>query len=322
MSENKTQTSEGYLEMDLLRFTTAGSVDDGKSTLIGRLLYDSKSIFEDQYEAIKDSSEQRGEEYVNLALLTDGLKAEREQGITIDVAYRYFATPKRKFIIADTPGHIQYTRNMVTGASTADLALILVDARKGLVEQSRRHAFLTSLLRVPHLVLCVNKMDLVDWDKQVYDKIADEFTSFAAKLEITDLTIIPVSALHGDNIAARSERSPWYEGPSLLHHLEHVHIASDRNLVDVRFPVQYVIRPQSTTVTDYRGYAGQVASGVLKPGDEVMILPSGMTSTIAGIDTADGPTSEAFPPMSVTVRLTHDTDHTRGDLICRPPTPP
>ncbi|MFI7597095.1 sulfate adenylyltransferase subunit CysN [Actinoplanes sp. NPDC049681] len=304
--------------MDLLRFATAGSVDDGKSTLIGRLLYDTKSLFSDQLEAVEAVSAARGDEYTNLALLTDGLRAEREQGITIDVAYRYFATPRRKFIIADTPGHIQYTRNMVTGASTADLALILVDARKGLVEQSRRHAFLTSLLRVPHLVLCINKMDLVGWDKEVYDRIADEFTSFAAKLDITDLTIIPISALEGDNIASRSEKSPWYEGPSLLHHLEHVHIASDRNLVDVRFPVQYVIRPQSTTVTDYRGYAGQVASGVLKPGDEVMVLPSGMTSTISAIDTADGPVDEAFPPMSVTVRLTDEIDISRGDMICRP----
>ncbi|HEX8348013.1 MAG TPA: GTP-binding protein [Actinoplanes sp.] len=304
--------------MDLLRFATAGSVDDGKSTLIGRLLYDTKSLFTDQLEAVEAVSAARGDEYTNLALLTDGLRAEREQGITIDVAYRYFATPRRKFIIADTPGHIQYTRNMVTGASTADLALILVDARKGLVEQSRRHAFLCSLLRVPHLVLCVNKMDLVDWDREVYERIADEFTSFAAKLDAPDLTVIPISALNGDNIASRSENSPWYEGPSLLHHLEHVHIASDRNLVDVRFPVQYVIRPQSTTVTDYRGYAGQVASGVLKPGDEVMVLPSGFTSTIAGIDTADGPVEEAFPPMSVTVRLADELDISRGDMICRP----
>src|SRR4030081_3158873 len=231
--------------MELLRFATAGSVDDGKSTLIGRLLYDSKSIFEDQYEAIEKTSRQKGHEYVNLALLTDGLRAEREQGITIDVAYRYFATPKRKFIIADTPGHIQYTRNMVTGASTADLALILVDARKGLVEQSRRHAFLCSLLRVPHLVLCGNKMDLVDWSEDVFDSIADEFTAFAAKLEAPDLTVVPVSALHGDNVVTRSTQMPWYDGPALLHHLEHLHIASDRNLVDVRFPVQYVIRPQS-----------------------------------------------------------------------------
>jgi bifunctional enzyme CysN/CysC len=304
--------------MDLLRFATAGSVDDGKSTLIGRLLYDSKSIFTDQLEAVEAVSKSRGDEYTNLALLTDGLRAEREQGITIDVAYRYFATPRRKFIIADTPGHIQYTRNMVTGASTADLALILVDARKGILEQSRRHAFLCSLLRVPHLVLCVNKMDLVDYSQEVFEKIADEFTSFAAKLEAPDLTVVPVSALNGDNIVSRSGNMPWYEGPSLLHHLEHVHIASDRNLVDVRFPVQYVIRPQSTVVSDYRGYAGQVASGVLKPGDEVMVLPSGFTSTITSIDTADGPVETAFPPMAVTVRLADEIDISRGDMICRP----
>ncbi len=305
-------------QMDLLRFATAGSVDDGKSTLIGRLLYDSKAIFEDQLEAVEATSRSRGDEYTNLALLTDGLRAEREQGITIDVAYRYFATPRRKFIIADTPGHIQYTRNMVTGASTADLALILVDARKGLVEQSRRHAFLCSLLRVPHLVLCVNKMDLVDYSQEVFERIADEFTSFAAKLEAPDLTVIPISALHGDNLVTRSEKMPWYEGPSLLHHLEHVHIASDRNLVDVRFPVQYVIRPQSTVVADYRGYAGQVASGVLKPGDEVMVLPSGFTTKITHIETADGALQEAYPPMSVTIRLADEIDIARGDLICRP----
>jgi len=304
--------------MDLLRFATAGSVDDGKSTLIGRLLYDTKAIFADQLAAVEAVSAARGDEYTNLALLTDGLRAEREQGITIDVAYRYFATPRRKFIIADTPGHIQYTRNMVTGASTADLALILVDARKGLVEQSRRHAFLCSLLRVPHLVLCVNKMDLVDWSEEVFESIADEFTAFAAKLEAPDLTIVPISALHGDNIVTRSPNSPWYDGPALLHHLEHVHIASDRNLVDVRFPVQYVIRPQSTKYPDYRGYAGQVASGVLKPGDEVMVLPSGFTSRIASIENADGPVAEAFPPMSVTIRLTDEIDIARGDLICRP----
>jgi bifunctional enzyme CysN/CysC len=304
--------------MDLLRFATAGSVDDGKSTLIGRLLYDTKAIFADQLAAVEAVSAARGDEYTNLALLTDGLRAEREQGITIDVAYRYFATPRRKFIIADTPGHIQYTRNMVTGASTADLALILVDARKGLVEQSRRHAFLCSLLRVPHLVLCVNKMDLVDWSEEVFDSIADEFTAFAAKLEAPDLTIVPVSALHGDNIVTRSANTPWYDGPALLHHLEHVHIASDRNLVDTRFPVQYVIRPQSTRYPDYRGYAGQVASGVLKAGDEIMVLPSGFTSRIASIETADGPVAEAFPPMSVTVRLTDEIDIARGDLICRP----
>jgi bifunctional enzyme CysN/CysC len=305
-------------QMDLLRFATAGSVDDGKSTLIGRLLFDSKAIFEDQLEAVEATSRSRGDEYTNLALLTDGLRAEREQGITIDVAYRYFATPRRKFIIADTPGHIQYTRNMVTGASTADLALILVDARKGLVEQSRRHAFLCSLLRVPHLVLCVNKMDLVDYSQEVFDRIADEFTSFAAKLEAPDLTVIPISALHGDNLVSRSENMPWYEGPSLLHHLEHVHIASDRNLVDVRFPVQYVIRPQSTTVSDYRGYAGQIASGVMKPGDEVMVLPSGFTTRITHIETADGELQEAYPPMSVTIRLADEIDIARGDLICRP----
>ncbi|MEU8012808.1 GTP-binding protein [Micromonospora parva] len=313
-----TETAPEARPMDLLRFATAGSVDDGKSTLIGRLLYDTKSLFTDQLAAVEAVSAARGDEYTNLALLTDGLRAEREQGITIDVAYRYFATPRRKFIIADTPGHIQYTRNMVTGASTADLALILVDARKGLVEQSRRHAFLCSLLRVPHLVLCVNKMDLVDWSQEVYERIADEFTAFAAKLDVPDLTVVPVSALRGDNIVSRSENMQWYEGPSLLHHLERVHIASDRNLVDVRFPVQYVIRPQSTTVTDYRGYAGQVASGVLKPGDEVMVLPSGFTSRIAAVETADGPVAEAFPPMSVTVRLADEIDISRGDLICRP----
>ncbi len=302
----------------MLRFATAGSVDDGKSTLIGRLLYDSKAIFEDQYEAVERASLDKGDEYVNLALLTDGLRAEREQGITIDVAYRYFATPRRKFIIADTPGHIQYTRNMVTGASTADLAIVLVDARKGLVEQSRRHAFLVSLLRVPHLVLAVNKMDLVDYDQGVFERIQSEFTRFATKLDIHDLTVIPISALRGDNIVTRSEAMPWYEGPSLLHHLEHVHVASDRNLIDVRFPVQYVIRPQSAQHPDYRGYAGQIAGGVLKPGDEVVVLPSGLTSRIAAIDTADGPVQEAFPPMSVTIRLEDDLDVSRGDLICRP----
>jgi bifunctional enzyme CysN/CysC len=304
--------------MDLLRFATAGSVDDGKSTLIGRLLFDSKSIFEDQLDAVAGASAAKGDDYVNLALLTDGLRAEREQGITIDVAYRYFATPRRKFIIADTPGHIQYTRNMVTGASTADLAIILVDARKGLVEQSRRHAFIATLLRVPHLVLAVNKMDLVDYDQTVFEAIADEFAEFAVKLDVPDLTAIPISALKGDNIVSRSAIMPWYEGPSLLHHLEHVHVASDRNLIDVRFPVQYVIRPQSASQPDYRGYAGTVASGVMKPGDEVMVLPSGFTTRIAAIDTADGPVAEAFPPMSVTVRLEDELDVSRGDLICRP----
>jgi bifunctional enzyme CysN/CysC len=293
-------------------------VDDGKSTLIGRLLHDTKSLFIDQLAAVEAVSAARGDEYTNLALLTDGLRAEREQGITIDVAYRYFATPRRTFIIADTPGHIQYTRNMVTGASTADLALILVDARKGLLEQSRRHAFLCSLLRVPHLVMCVNKMDLVGWSEQVFESIAAEFTAFAAKLEAPDLSTIPISALHGDNIVTRSPNMPWYDGPSLLHHLEHVHIGSDRNLVDVRFPVQYVIRPQSSSVRDYRGYAGQVASGVLKPGDEVMVLPSGFTSTVASVETADGEVAEAYPPMSVTLRLADELDVSRGDMICRP----
>jgi sulfate adenylyltransferase subunit 1 len=318
LAEEAAAVPHGANRMDILRFATAGSVDDGKSTLIGRLLYDTKTIFIDQLEAVEAVSAARGDEYTNLALLTDGLRAEREQGITIDVAYRYFATPRRKFIIGDTPGHIQYTRNMVTGASTADLAIILVDARKGLVEQSRRHAFLTTLLRVPHLVLCVNKMDLVGYSQEVFESIADEFALFAAKLEVPDLTAIPISALHGDNIVSRSDTMPWYEGPSLLHHLEHVHIGSDRNLVDARFPVQYVIRPQSTAAIDYRGYAGQVASGVFKPGDEVLVLPSGLTTTIAAIDTAGGPIAEAFPPMSVTIRLTDEIDISRGDMICRP----
>ncbi|WP_373861787.1 sulfate adenylyltransferase subunit 1 [Actinomadura hibisca] len=307
--------------MDILRFATAGSVDDGKSTLIGRLLFDSKSIFEDQLESVERTSADRGEEYTNLALLTDGLRAEREQGITIDVAYRYFATPRRKFIIADTPGHIQYTRNMVTGASTADLAIILVDARKGILEQSRRHAFLTTLLKVPHLVVAINKMDLVDYDRAVYERIVDEFTAFASKLEITDLTFIPLSALHGDNVVERSVNMPWYEGSSLLHHLEHVHIASDRNLIDVRFPVQYVIRPHASTdpeLHDYRGYAGQVAGGVLKPGDEVVHLPSGLTTTITHIDGPAGPVEEAYAPMSVTLRLADEIDISRGDMIARP----
>jgi sulfate adenylyltransferase subunit 1 len=303
--------------MDILRFATAGSVDDGKSTLIGRLLYDTKTVFADQIESVERASRDRGDDYVNLALLTDGLRAEREQGITIDVAYRYFATPRRKFIIADTPGHIQYTRNMVTGASTADLALVLVDARKGIVEQSRRHAFLATLLHVPHLVLCVNKMDLVDYSEAVFEQICDEFTEFAAKLDVTDLAVVPVSALLGDNVVIRSANMPWYEGPSLLHHLEHVHVASDRNLIDVRFPVQYVIRPQSNGHRDYRGYAGQVAGGVLRTGDEVMVLPSGFTTTIAAIDTADGEVDEAFPPMSVTIRLSDEIDVSRGDMICR-----
>ena len=307
--------------MDILRFATAGSVDDGKSTLIGRLLFDSKAIFEDQLAAVERTSRDRGEEGTNLALLTDGLRAEREQGITIDVAYRYFATPRRKFIIADTPGHIQYTRNMVTGASTADLAIILVDARNGLTEQSRRHAFLTTLLRVPHLVLAVNKMDLVGYDQSVFEEICAEFSKFATKLEVQDLTFIPISALNGDNVVDRSANMPWYDGPSLLHHLEHLHIASDRNLIDVRFPVQYVIRPHASSdpeLHDYRGYAGQVAGGVLKPGDEVLHMPSGFSTRIKRIELAGQEVEEAFPPMSVTLLLDDDVDISRGDLICRP----
>ncbi len=308
--------------MDLLRFATAGSVDDGKSTLIGRLLLDSKAIFEDQLEAVEATSQSRGYDYTDLALLTDGLRSEREQGITIDVAYRYFATPARKFIIADTPGHVQYTRNMVTGASTADLGLVLVDARQGLTEQSRRHAVILSLLRVPHLVLAVNKMDLVDYDRKIFDAIHDEFTAFATKLNIPDLEVIPISALQGDNVVHRSENMPWYDGSSLMHHLEHVHVASDRDLVDARFPVQYVVRPKSEEFHDYRGYAGQVAGGVLKPGDDVLVLPSGMTSRIQGIDLFDAEVDEAFPPMSVTVRLEDDVDVSRGDMICRPQNAP
>ncbi len=303
--------------MDILRLSTAGSVDDGKSTLIGRLLYDSKSIFEDQLEAVERTSTQRGDEYTDLALLTDGLRAEREQGITIDVAYRYFSTPRRKFIIADTPGHIQYTRNMVTGSSTADLAIILVDARKGLQEQSRRHATLVSLLRVPHVVLAINKMDLVDWSQDVFEEISSDFVDFAAKLDFSDVATIPVSALKGDNVVTRSTEMPWYQGASLMHHLEHVYIASDRNLVDVRFPVQYVIRPQNGR-GDYRGLAGQIVGGVLRPGDDVIVLPSGLPSRIKAIDTADGELQAAYPPMSVTVRLEDDVDVSRGDMISRP----
>jgi bifunctional enzyme CysN/CysC len=303
---------------ELVRFATAGSVDDGKSTLIGRLLFDTKSIFEDQLEHVERTSRQRGDGYTNLALLTDGLRAEREQGITIDVAYRYFHTPRRKFIIADTPGHEQYTRNMVTGASTADLALILVDARKGVLEQSRRHAFIASLLRIPHLVVCVNKMDLVDYREDAFRAVCDEFGGWANKLDISDMTFVPISALHGDNVVDRSENMPWYQGPSLLYHLENVHVASDRNLVDARFPVQWVVRPMSDEHHDYRGYAGEVASGIFRVGDEVVILPSGRESRIASIDTFDGELQEAYPPLSVTLRLEDDVDVSRGDMICRP----
>ena len=307
---------------ELLRIATAGSVDDGKSTLIGRLLHDTKSIFEDQLSAIEKTSHARGDEQTDLALLTDGLRAEREQGITIDVAHRYFATPKRKFVIADTPGHIQYTRNMVTGASTANLALLLVDARKGVLEQTRRHALLSSLLRVPHLVLCVNKMDLVDYDQAIYDEIREEFTAFAAKLEITDLGFVPISALQGDNVVERSAHMPWFEGQPLLGQLEDVHIASDRNLLDNRLAVQTVIRPMSSEYPDYRGYAGSVVGGIFKQGDEVMVLPSRKTSTIAGIDTPNGAVAQAFPPMAVTMLLDDELDISRGDMICRPSNQP
>src|ERR1700742_4861596 len=313
---------EAHLGQEMLRFTTAGSVDDGKSTLIGRLLHDTKSIFEDQLSAIEATSVKRGDEQTDLALLTDGLRAEREQGITIDVAHRYFATPKRKFVIADTPGHIQYTRNMVTGASNANLALLLVDARKGVLEQTRRHALLSSLLRVPHLVLCVNKMDLVDYDQTIYDEIREEFVTFAAKLEITDLSFVPISALEGDNVVRRSENMPWFEGQPLLGHLEDVHIASDRNLVDNRSPVQYLIHPQSAEYRDYRGFAGSVAGGIFAKGDEVMVMPSRKSSKIAAIDTPDGEVATAFPPMAVTLRLADDVDVSRGDMICRPTNQP
>ncbi len=303
--------------MDLLRFTTAGSVDDGKSTLIGRLLYDSKSIFEDQMEAIQQVSDRKGEEHVNLALLTDGLRDEREQGITIDVAYRYFATPQRKFIIADTPGHIQYTRNMVTGASTANLAIILIDARHGIVEQTKRHSFIASLLGIPHIVYCINKMDLVGYSQEVYDEVVNDLEAFSAKLETKDVRFIPISALMGDNVVHRSENMDWFEGATLMHTLETVHIASDHNHIDCRFPVQNVIRPQTTEHHDYRGYAGRIAGGVFKKGDEIMVLPSGFTSKIKSIDTFDGEIDEAFAPMSVTMTLEDDIDISRGDMIVR-----
>jgi sulfate adenylyltransferase subunit 1 len=301
----------------LLRFTTAGSVDDGKSTLIGRLLYDAKAIFEDQLDAIRLSSERMGDAEVNLALLTDGLKAEREQGITIDVAYRYFATPHRKFIIADTPGHIQYTRNMVTGASTANVAIILVDARKGIQEQTHRHAFIASLLQIPHLVVCINKMDLVDYAETVYEDIKQAFEQFTYKLDVKDVHFIPISALKGDNIVTRSEQMPWYEGTTLLYYLENVHIGSDHNYIDARFPIQTVIRPYHDDFHDYRGYAGRVASGVFKPGDEVVLLPSGFKTRIKQIDTFDGPVEEAYPPMSVAMLLEEDFDLSRGDMLVR-----
>jgi bifunctional enzyme CysN/CysC len=303
---------------ELLRIATAGSVDDGKSTLIGRLLHDSKAIFEDQLAHVVETSERRGDGYVNLALLTDGLRAEREQGITIDVAYRYFQTPRRKFIIADTPGHEQYTRNMVTGASTADVSIVLIDARKGVSEQTRRHAYIASLLRIPHLVVCVNKMDLVSYDEEVFYSILDEVTDWAARLEIPDIQFIPISALHGDNVVERSDSMQWYGSAPLLYHLEHIVIASDRNLADVRFPVQWVIRPMSESHHDYRGYAGQVASGVLRPGGEVVVLPSAQRTTIESIDIYGGELEAAFPTMSVTLRLSDQLDVSRGDMIVEP----
>jgi len=307
----------GYLNMELLRFTTAGSVDDGKSTLIGRLLYDSKAIFEDQLEAIERASIQKGEERVNLALLTDGLRAEREQGITIDVAYRYFATPKRKFIIADTPGHIQYTRNMVTGASTANVAIILVDARNGVLEQTVRHAFIASLLKIPHLVVCVNKMDLMDYSEKVFSDIQMHIEEISVKLDIQDVRFIPISALHGDNIVVRSKNMDWYDGPTLMYYLENVHIRSDINYVDFRFPVQYVIRPQSDEFHDYRGYAGRIASGTIRKDDRIMVLPSGMTTTVKSIDSLNESPETAFAPQSVVLVVEDDIDIGRGDLIVK-----
>jgi sulfate adenylyltransferase subunit 1 len=307
-----------YLDMDLLRFTTAGSVDDGKSTLIGRLLYDTKSIFQDQLEAIERASKKFGtESEINLALLTDGLRAEREQGITIDVAYRYFATPKRKFIVADTPGHIQYTRNMVTGASTANLAIILVDARHGMIEQTCRHAFIASLLRIPHVVFCVNKMDLVDYSEDRFEEIRDEIEAFASKLDAVDIRFIPISALKGDNVVHKSEKMPWYQGGTLLYTLENIHISGDHNHIDCRFPVQYVIRPQSEKYPDFRGYAGRIAGGVFKEGDDVMLLPSGFTSRISSIQKYTEQIDEAFAPMSVTICIEDDYDLSRGDMIVR-----
>lgn len=315
--QQPTAKANSYLDMELLRFTTAGSVDDGKSTLIGRLLFDSKSIFEDQMDQVKLSSERKGLLTTDLALLTDGLKDEREQGITIDVAYRYFATPKRKFIIADTPGHIQYTRNMVTGASTANVALILIDARNGVVEQTCRHSIIAALLQIPHLIVCVNKMDLVDFNQDVYNKIVNDFERFSAKLDVKDIQFVPISALLGDNVVNRSENMNWYEGSTLLYTLENIHIGSDYNHIDCRFPVQTVIRPKSDKYHDYRGYAGRIAGGIYKPGDEVTVLPSGFSSKIKSIDTFDGPVKEAFAPMSVTITLEDDIDVSRGDMIVR-----
>ncbi len=309
--------NRGYLDMELLRFTTAGSVDDGKSTLIGRLLYDSKAIFEDQMEAIEKASLKTGDGEVNLALLTDGLRAEREQGITIDVAYRYFATPKRKFIIADTPGHVQYTRNMVTGASTANVALILVDARNGIIEQTLRHAFIASLLQIPHIIVCINKMDLVDYKESAFDDIKSGFDKIATKLDVHDIRFVPISAKLGDNVVDRSKNMDWYDGPTLMYLLENIHIASDINHVDTRFPVQYVIRPMKEEYHDYRGYAGRIEGGVFHKGDKVQVLPSGLKSKISSIDIFEGITEEAFAPQSVTISLEDDIDISRGDLIIK-----
>ena len=311
------EKEKGYLDMELLRFTTAGSVDDGKSTLIGRLLFDSKAIFQDQLESLEETSKQRGEDDINLALLTDGLRSEREQGITIDVAYRYFATPKRKFIIADTPGHIQYTRNMVTGASTANLAILLIDVRHGVIEQTKRHAFIASLLQIPHVAVCVNKMDLVDFNEESFNVIKKEFEKFSSKLEIKDVHFIPISALKGDNVVDRSKNMTWYEGSTLMHLLENVHIGSDENHIDCRFPVQYVIRPQSKEFPDYRGYAGRIAGGIFKAGDKIKILPSGIDSKIKSIDTFNGEINQAFAPMSVCITLEDDIDISRGDMLVR-----
>ncbi len=315
-------SQKGYLDMELLRFTTAGSVDDGKSTLIGRLLYDSKAIFEDQLEAIERASISRGEDQINLSLLTDGLRAEREQGITIDVAYRYFATPKRKFIIADTPGHIQYTRNMVTGASTANAALILVDARNCVVEQTIRHCYIASLLQIPHIIVCVNKMDLVEFKESVFEHIQKDFNRFSDKLDIKDIRFIPISALKGDNVVERSDNMPWYQGPTLMYLLENIHISNDLNFIDLRFPVQYVIRPNRDEYHDYRGYAGRMAGGVLHKGDKIMVLPSGFVSTVKSIDTMKESLDIAFPPQSVTLTLEDDIDISRGDMIVHPDNQP
>ncbi len=308
----------GYLDMELLRFTTAGSVDDGKSTLIGRLLYDSKSIFEDQLEAVKKASIQKGNDYINLALLTDGLRSEREQGITIDVAYRYFATPKRKFIIADTPGHVQYTRNMVTGASTANAALILIDARNGVTEQTHRHTYIASLLQIPHIIVCINKMDLVDYDQKTYEEIRDKFAQFAQTIDVKDFLFVPISALKGDNVVDASANMPWYDNGTLMEILETLHIENDYNFTDARYPVQYVIRPLTDEHHDYRGYAGRVAGGVFNKGDEVIVLPSGIKSKISSIDTFNGEIDKTFPPMSVSLSLTDDIDICRGDMIAKP----